>query len=493
MFFLSKDKNVEFLSVFREYKDDIFERWQKELNENPRFSGTDILQNKNLTSTSKDFYTDLLKTVESSDIPDCSQKTFEPLLKFWHQTIKEQVQHGFTTKDTALLIFSLKASIISFIKDYYAKSGYMYTPELNKLGNLLDLLGVLTFEIYTAEKESLISRQLEQINYLQGHINFGDLIGNSLAMKGVYQAIGLVLENDITVLLEGESGTGKDLVANVIHNNSKRKNKPFITLNCGAIPKDLIESELFGHEKGAFTSAENRRLGKFELADGGTLFLDEIGDLSLDAQVKLLRAIQNREIERVGGSEKINIDVRIIAATNKSLKKEVDNGAFRMDLYYRVNVYPIMIPALRDRGEDIVPLANHFLDYYCEKFKYERSGLSKGAEKYLISKKWDGNVRELENLMQRAVVISQGNMITADVLDLQPGLMPIIADAKKETHLIGAVEGEFMDIIPLEEIEKKAIKHALGVTNGNIRKASKALGVSRTTFYNKLARYNIEV
>jgi transcriptional regulator with GAF, ATPase, and Fis domain len=488
---MTENNEVSSLGLFKEHKKEILDRWLKELTENPRFSGKDVAHNKNLVASSKDFFANILKTMETSEIPDCSPKTFEPILKFWHNSMQEQMQKGFTVKDTAMLIFSLKASIIAFVKEYYSKEGYSYTPELNKLGNLLDLLGVLTFEIYTAEKERLISRQSEQINYLQSHKEFGDLIGNSQAMKAVYQAIGLILENDISVLLQGESGTGKDLIANIIHKNSKRKHKPLVTLNCGAIPKELIESELFGHEKGAFTGAELKRIGKFELAHGGTLFLDEVGELSSDAQVKLLRAIQNKEIERVGGSDKVKVDVRIIAATNRDLQKAVDEGDFRLDLYYRLNVYPLLIPPLKDRLEDIIPLAYYFLEYYAKQFQINASVIEADAKQYLLSQQWPGNVRELENLMQRAVVISQGSPISSAMLSMTPGKHPLVA-FESEKKLLTVADNNEDGLLTLDEVEKRTIEKTILAKKGNIKQAAKILGISRTTFYAKLKKYGIE-
>ena len=313
-------------------------------------------------------------------------------------------------------------------------------------------------------------------------------IGVSRVMGPVFKAIQLVLDNDITILLEGESGTGKDVLATLIHNNSSRKTKPMVTLNCGAIPKDLIESELFGHEKGAFTGATETRPGKFEQADGGTLFLDEIGELPLDLQVKLLRVLQNREVERVGGRKRIPIDVRIIAATNKQLKQAVEAKQFRLDLYYRLNVFPIAIPPLRERREDIVPLAQFFIEKYAKEFNQTPSELSQDAEVYLLKQPWEGNIRELENLMQRMAIIAEGRPITATLLAYLPGQNThlMLPDTPEEcSHMPDITVPKDNHIPTLEEVEKSALQHALNVTKGNIRKAASALGISRTTFYNK--------
>lgn len=365
------------------------------------------------------------------------------------------------------------------------QKNYKNISELSQLGQLLDLLGMLTFEVYQVEKDTVIQRQSEQIHYLQtqSHSFQDKIIGNSPAMQQVFQTIGLILENDITVLLEGESGTGKDLLATIIHQHSKRKNKAFVTLNCGAIPKELIESELFGHEKGAFTSADKQRLGKFELAQEGTLFLDEVSELPLDMQVKLLRVLQNKEIERIGGQEKISINTRIIAASNKPLKTLVDEGKFRVDLFYRLHVFPIHVPALRERKSDIPLLATHFLNLHAKNFNLSVPQLSADASQFLQGQEWQGNVRELENTLQRALILSQGNPITAAILDFRPG--------QKGLQLPGTIQNdyhhkEFNQIEPLDALEKRYIHWALEQFNDNMSACAKALGLSRTTLYNKL-------
>jgi DNA-binding NtrC family response regulator len=274
----------------------------------------------------------------------------------------------------------------------------------------------------------------------------------------------------------------------VIHYQSKRKKKPFITLNCGAIPKELLESELFGHERGAFTGAEQRHVGKFELAHKGTLFLDEIGEMPLDLQVKLLRVLQSREIERVGGTEKIQIDVRIIAATNLDLKKEVERGRFRKDLYYRVHVFPIRMPPLRERREDILPLAIHFLQAASARFGVVFSGLREDAQAYLLAQAWEGNVRELENMMQRALVLAQGQPITSMVLSMQPGQLGLSVQG-----FLPSPTGDLSEIVPLDVLESRAISDALHKTEGNVLQTAKKLGISRTTLYQKAKKYGIEI
>jgi transcriptional regulator with PAS, ATPase and Fis domain len=463
----------------------ILSNWLQEIESNPRFSNEKLLQNINLESYSKTFLSKLLQTIHTKDISTLSKKMFEPLLDLWHQLNQDQINQGFSTKETAVLVYALKTSLLKQSENFSETE----KAQLEQLELLLDLLGMLIFEMYTTEKEKVISKQEEQIHYLQSipHSD-SNIIGNSKAMKDVFKAIGLVLENDVTVLLEGESGTGKDVIATSIHQNSNRKNKPFIALNCGAIPKELIESELFGHEKGSFTGADERKIGKFELADQGTLFLDEIGEMPIELQVKLLRVLQNKEVERIGGSHPIPINTRIIAATNKNLKQLVDAGKFRLDLFYRLNVYPIRIPSLKERPEDILPLAQHFIDKYNQHFNVKSGPLTKDAETFLLNQKWEGNIRELENLIQRTVLLAQSSPITSITLEMKPGgseSTPLLESGHTPTPFGDTVE-------PLEDIERKAIEHAIQIKKGNLQQVAKALGISRTTLYNKLEKYGLK-
>jgi transcriptional regulator with GAF, ATPase, and Fis domain len=472
----------------KEHKSTLLANWLQEIENNPRFSGDQLKNNVNLTNYSKEFLSKLIEVSHNKNVKQLSKQMFEPLLELWHQINQDQVLRGFSTRDIAVLIYALKTSIIKDTKNYSEKN----TQTVSELERVLDLLGMLIFEMYTLEKDKVINQQKEHINYLTKTPKLNsNIIGNSLSMKQVFKAIGLVLENDITVLLEGESGTGKDIIANSIHENSNRKNKPFIAINCGAIPKDLIESELFGHEKGAFTGADSTKIGKFELSDGGTLFLDEIGEMPLDLQVRLLRVLQNKYIERVGGNTSVPIDTRIIAATNKPLKTLVDEKKFRMDLYYRLNVYPIHIPALRNRTEDIIPLALLFIDRYNNQFLCKSGPLTKDAKSYLINQHWEGNVRELENTIQRAVLLAQSSPISSLILKLKPGetyTQLLIDTPNKTPNLFDENE-----IVPLEELEKKGIEHAIKVNNSNLKKVAESLKISRTTLYNKIEKYDIKV
>ncbi|PYV86945.1 MAG: sigma-54-dependent Fis family transcriptional regulator [Acidobacteria bacterium] len=308
-----------------------------------------------------------------------------------------------------------------------------------------------------------------------------DIVGKSKAMKEIFKTIGIVSESKTTVLIEGESGTGKELIARAIHEHTD-KTKPFISINCSAIVETLLESELFGHERGAFTGATYRKLGKFELADSGTLFLDEIGDMSLNMQVKLLRVMQEREFERVGGKEKIKTDVRIITATNKSLQELVAQGGFREDLYYRLNVIQIYVPPLRERREDIPLLVDYLIHKLNRELNKRISQIQSRALQSLLNRDWPGNIRQLENVLRRAVVHSHGEVL------LEESLAESVGDiSKSDTDLASS------SIKLLDEVEKEHILNALKFARGNRGKVCELLGISRPTLQRKIRKYGIEV
>jgi two-component system nitrogen regulation response regulator GlnG len=315
------------------------------------------------------------------------------------------------------------------------------------------------------------------------------LIGRSPAMVEVFKEIGRVARTEMTVLLMGESGTGKELVARAIHANSARARGPFITVNMAAIPKDLIESELYGHEKGSFTGAVDKRPGKFELATGGTLFLDEIGEMPIELQAKLLRVLQEREVDRVGGSRPLPVDVRIVAATNQDLAQSVEEGRFRRDLYYRLAVVPIPLPPLREREGDVVLLARHYIAKYGQQLKGRTITLAREAEPVLTAHPWPGNVRELQNVLQRALLKLNGSRVTAADLS---GLVPAVAAA--ERGLGAVVEGVLDNPEPeqgryraaLEALEAPLLSAALARTNGNQLRAAELLGMNRNTLRERL-------
>ncbi len=330
---------------------------------------------------------------------------------------------------------------------------------------------------------------LERASFLQGleaesekhlktqesNTRFEDILGNTPAMREIFAVVTRVSKTDATVLVQGESGTGKELLARAVHSRSPRRNKPFVAINCGAIPETLLESELFGHEKGAYTGAHVQRKGKLEVAEGGTLFLDEIGEMSVPLQVKLLRFLQERQIERVGGRQTIGVDVRVIAATNKELKSELQAGRFREDLYYRLSVVNLRLPPLRERGEDIVLIANALLRRSAQEHR-RKLRFSSQALDAIARYPWPGNVRELENTVQRAVIMARGNFIEMPDLGIEVELpaddVPSLREARGRA-------------------EREALVEALIKTRGNISQAAKNLGISRPTFHGLLDKFGV--
>lgn len=313
---------------------------------------------------------------------------------------------------------------------------------------------------------------------LKGKYEFGNIIGKSKKVQGLFEQIDKVLNTNITVLIEGETGTGKELVARAIHHNSNRKHGPFIDINCGAIPENLQESEFFGFEKGAFTGAVHAKKGKVEMAHKGTLFLDEISDMGISTQVKLLRFLQEKNLERIGGSKKIDVDVRVISATNKILMDAVREEKFREDLYYRLAVYPIYVPPLRERKDDIPILATHFLKKYQDETSKKINTITNEAMEALTKYLWPGNVRELENTIYRAMVSAD-----SDIIDIS-----CLPEALREESV---AEVDSQKIIHLSDIEKKALINALKATEGNVTQAAKALNIGRTTLYRKIVSHQL--
>ncbi len=316
--------------------------------------------------------------------------------------------------------------------------------------------------------------------------NIHNMIGNSSAMHEVYESITQVAESNATVIIRGESGTGKELVAHAIHYNSPRKNKPFVKINCGAIPEGLIESELFGYEKGAFTDAQELKRGKFEMADGGTIFLDEIGELSTALQVKLLRVLQEREFERVGGVESIKINVRIVTATNRDLEKEMEANRFRQDLYYRLNVFPIFLPPLRERKTDLLLLAEHFLEKFAKENGKEIVRISSLAIDLLSSYHWPGNVRELENCMERSVLLCKGDAIQSTHLPptlQRAGTTGIPSEELSFTEMVGNFEREIIiDALKKARGNKSKAAELLNTTSRIIGYKIESLGIDTAMF-----------
>lgn len=335
-------------------------------------------------------------------------------------------------------------------------------------------------------KRAIEERAIEKENLLlkrefQDFLKMPVIIGISNKWIDVMEKVKKVAPLKTTILITGESGTGKELLARAIHYLGPRAEYPFVTVNCAAIPKDLIESEIFGYEKGAFTGAGELKLGKFELADKGTIFLDEIGDMDIALQSKLLRAIQEKEFERVGGTRTIKVDIRIIAATNKDLQKEVSAGRFREDLFYRLNVFPINIPPLRERREDILPLARYFIAQFCKEFNKPVLSLSSQAEAVLLNHEWKGNVRELRNVIERAVILCDSAIIYPEHLNICSNAQESLLD--QSLHEVGLSAAMMA--------EKAKIEEVLRLTKGNKLKTAEILKVSYKTLLNKIKEYGI--
>ncbi len=336
-----------------------------------------------------------------------------------------------------------------------------------------------------AEHQRLIAENVLLRKQLQERYSFKNIVGKSPKMRKIFELIESIADSDSTVLIQGGSGTGKEVIARAIHQRSLRVNNPFVTVNCAAIPDNLLESELFGYNKGAFTGALQDKKGRFELANKGTLFLDEITDMSPAAQIDLLRVLQEREFRRVGGSKLIPLDVRIIAASNKNIEKEVANNNFREDLYYRLDVISIYLPPLKERKEDIPFLITHFLKKYSKKTKREIKGVSKEALVLLIRYDWPGNVRELENMVERAIVLGKEEFIIPNDLPER-----IKKTSSKQEHVLPSTRYSLGK--SLEEIEKEHITSILQETNWNFSQTAKILKITRTTLYNKIKKYRIK-
>jgi transcriptional regulator with PAS, ATPase and Fis domain len=346
-------------------------------------------------------------------------------------------------------------------------------------------------ELQASEEMRLrLSRQVNSLKSQLGHYHKADkMVGRSRKMRELREMIHQVSGSDATILITGESGTGKELVANLVKATSPRDDKPFLKINCNAINDSLLEADLFGYEKGAFTGAQTRKIGKFEVVDGGTIFLDEIGDISPRMQVALLRVLQNGEIIRVGGTEPLRVNVRVIAATNVDLAQAVKEKKFRLDLYYRLNIINIDIPPLRERKEDIVEMVSHFVNHYRLAFKKDIDFVPKSTINRLLSHDWPGNVRELENLIQRAVLMAKGKMITDNdlIFDQDPTMAPQQADSfnideKLGAHTLKSIVADF---------EATIIQRALHKYNGNVSTAADRLKIGKTALYDKMKQHGI--
>ncbi len=387
-------------------------------------------------------------------------------------TLSLLLQAGQSVPVIMLTAFSSIESAVDAMKkgafDYIAKP--VDVEELKLL-----IVRALSFKSLNEENKVLRNRLGEQFS-------FGKIIGKSPAMQDMFATLSMVAPTDATVLITGESGTGKELVANALHQNSQRRDSPFIKLNCAALNENLLESELFGHEAGAFTGAAGRRKGRFELAHKGTLFLDEIGDMSLQTQAKILRVLQEGEFERLGGSESVRVDVRLLAATHKNLLEMIEKEIFRQDLYFRLSVVPVNLPALRERTTDIPELANHFLRRFAEKNRKDIKGFHPESLNLLMQYGWPGNIRELENTIERAVILCLGEHIAPQ--ELPQHLLSEDVRAMKRSDDDG--EG-----FTLRDMEREVIKSTLEKTGNNRSQAAKKLGVARQTLLNKIKEYGL--
>jgi len=356
-----------------------------------------------------------------------------------------------------------------------------------------------TTELRQRASKLVERRQLTQrVGNLETRLGetFGKIVGRSRPMEAMYRQMELVAPTRSNVLIIGDSGTGKELVANALHDHSPRRDENFLPINCAAIPSEILESELFGHERGAFTGATARKLGKFELAHKGTLFLDEIGELPIEMQVKLLRVLEQREFMRVGGTETIRVDIRLLAATNADLEAAVRDGRFRTDLYYRLKVVTVKIPPLCDRREDIPILANHFLEMFAKENGREGMRISANAMKMMVEAPWDGNVRELKNIIESLVVLAPHERIglrdlPQEVLASQSGLLRAEPSAEDERQESPVRQQEFPAGMTMEEIERRAILQAIETTGGNRTKAAEQLGIGLRTLQRKLKEYRL--
>lgn len=364
--------------------------------------------------------------------------------------------------DTDKAVRAIKAGATDFISKPWEKE---------------KLLATLSSALKLSQSRKEVGRLQEQVLALKGNDDLPELIENSPAMQKVKETIFKLSDTDANILILGENGTGKDLVARMLKHFSPRQEAAFVTIDLGSIPEQLFESELFGYEKGAFTDARKSKPGRMEIASGGTLFLDEIGNLSLPMQARLLTAIEKKRITRLGAIEPIQIDVRLICATNADLHKRVTEGSFRQDLLYRINTIELRIPPLRERGEDILLLAEHFLTKYNRKYHKEAKGLTREAKNKLLKYNWPGNVRELQHTLERAVILSENNLLRPNDF-----FFP---------HTTAGNDNENIQELNLEKLERKAIEQALKTSCGNMSRAAELLGITRFTLYRKLEKLGL--
>lgn len=448
------------------------------------------------------------------DDEDCIREVFSHLLKEKNYIVEDadtgnsgiEIARRFNP-DIILLDMNLPdisgMEVLSFVKEANLPAEVIIITAYGTIKNALEAakLGAYDYLEKPVDNEELllvVSRALEvkrlqrEVAELKSELSsryqFANIIGTSSRMNSIFQMMAKISRVEGTVLITGESGTGKELVARAIHYNSSRSSKPFVVVNCGAIPKDLIESEFFGHLKGAFTDAKTEKTGKFEMANHGTIFLDEIGDLSPEAQVKLLRAIGEKEIVKVGGTKTIPVDVRVIAATNQNLEEQVRQGQFREDLYWRLAVLSLHLPPLRDRKEDIPLLCEYLIKKFNKLLQKKIKGVSNESLELFKNYAWPGNVRELESVLYEAMVLSNGHWI--DEEDLPVRITETEVYEEDDITNLGKTLQETIQKLT-ESVEKKMIRRALKETGGNRTQAAKRLGVSRKTLFNKMSHYDL--
>ncbi|MGB3221260.1 MAG: sigma-54 dependent transcriptional regulator [Desulforhopalus sp.] len=450
-----------------------------------------------MNPSAREFLGDLCKP--HKNFPPNAQAAISKFLNLVEETIRDK-RIG-DTLETNFLESHLEYTLAPF-QGYKGDSLYwLFMRDLTQTKNQFDELAlfhnsietILSHKINELKESEMVRRKLaNELNSLKEHLKEqsteGKMVGSSRALRELRDMVFQVAKSDATILITGESGTGKELVANLLRESSNRKDKPFLKINCNTISDSLLESDLFGHEKGAFTGAHGKRMGKFEVVDGGTIFLDEIGDISPRMQAALLRVLQDGDIIRVGGNSPIKVDVRVIAATNCDLASLVKDGSFRLDLFYRLNIINILIPPLRERKDDLIDLTTHFIRKYRQAFKKDINFLPQSILDRLVEHDWPGNVRELENVIQRAVLMAKNNIITENELffDLQSG------DKNQKPHesYLKRLDGRTLKDM-VADIEKDIIQFALEKNRGNVAHTVQQLDIGKTAFYDKMKRYQI--
>ncbi len=429
-------------------------------------------------------YTEKIKVATTPDRIEYFMTTFQPDLILLDMNFSRDAISGQEGFESLKQILQIDPQAIVIFMTAYAdtdkavraiKAGA--TDFIPKPWEKDKLLATLTSGMRLRQSQQEVSILKEQVEVLSGqNTSENDIIGESSVMQEVFTTINKLSNTDANILILGENGTGKDVIARLIYRCSPRYGKPFVTIDLGSIPEQLFESELFGFEKGAFTDAKKSKAGRMEVATSGTLFLDEIGNLSLPMQSKLLTAIEKRQISRLGSTQTVPIDVRLICATNADIRQMVEDGNFRQDLLYRINTIEIHIPPLRERGNDIILLADHFLDRYTRKYKKKIHGLTREAKNKLLKYAWPGNVRELQHTIERAVILGDGSMLKPENF-----LFHTTSKQKKEEEVV----------LNLEQLERQAIEKALRISNGNISRAAEYLGITRFALYRKLEKLGL--